>query len=110
MDNAPQSTGHQDDIRKMAKEIAVSHHEKWDGSGYPYGLEADAIPVPGQIVAIADVFDALRSERPYKKAFTFDKTMELMRQGIGKHFSPKVFEAFEEVCHQFEAIREEYSD
>jgi putative two-component system response regulator len=98
-----------DAIRDMAKEIAMTHHEKWDGSGYPNQLVAEEIPVSGQIVAIADVFDALRSERPYKRGFPFDKTCDMMRQGVGKHFSPPAFEAFETVKDEFETIRQDYS-
>ncbi len=92
-------------LRTMAMEIALTHHEKWDGSGYPNGLVGEDIPVSGQIVAIADVFDALRSERPYKKSFPFDKAMSMMRQGVGKHFSPSVFEAFETIVDDIESIR-----
>lgn len=98
-----------DSIRDMAVKIALTHHEKWDGSGYPNQRAAEDIPVCGQIVAIADVYDALRSERPYKRAFSYAKTMELMGQGVGKHFSPRAFEAFEKVSEQFETIRNEFS-
>ena len=97
-------------VREMATDIAMSHHEKWDGSGYPSGLEADAIPVSGQIVAISDVFDALRAVRPYKRAFPYEKTLDLMREGRGKHFAPDAFDAFESVVSQFESIRQNYSD
>ncbi|MFP6582145.1 MAG: HD domain-containing phosphohydrolase [Candidatus Hydrogenedentota bacterium] len=110
MDSPVPEVEERDGIRTMAKEIAMTHHEKWDGSGYPNALVGEDIPVSGQIVAIADVFDALRSTRPYKKAFTFDKTMELMRQGVGKHFAPRAFEAFETITHQFESVRQEYSE
>lgn len=106
--NMPERT--RDLVRDMAIEIAMSHHEKWDGSGYPNKLEADDIPVSGQIVAIADVFDALRAERPYKRSFAYDKTLEMMRQGKGKYFAPKAFEAFEEVADEIEQIRRHYSD
>lgn len=98
-----------DAIRDMAMQIAMSHHEKWDGSGYPNNLEADAIPVSGQIVAIADVYDALRSERPYKRSFPYQKTIEMMGQGVGKHFSPNAFEAFSKISQTFEDIRNEFS-
>jgi len=97
-------------VREKATEIAMSHHEKWDGSGYPNKLSEDDIPISGQIVTIADVFDALRATRPYKRSFTFDKTMDLMRQGEGKHFAPKAFEAFENMAEEFERIRQNYSD
>lgn len=98
-----------DALRTMAMEIAMTHHEKWDGSGYPNGLVGDAIPMSGRIVAIADVFDALRAERPYKRAFSFEKSMSMMRQGVGQHFSPGVFEVFETIAGEFEAIRKGHS-
>ena len=99
-----------DTVRETATEIAMAHHEKWDGSGYPNGLVGDAIPISGQIVAIADVFDALRATRPYKRSFSLEKTLEMMGQGKGKHFAPKAFAAFEEMADEFESIRQKYSD
>ena len=104
-----QESQNRDALREMAMEIALSHHEKWDGSGYPNGLAGDDIPLSGQIVAIADVFDALRSERPYKKSFSFEKSMSMMQQGAGKHFAPKVFSAFEIIADKFETIRKGHS-
>ncbi len=98
-----------DALRTMAMEIALTHHEKWDGSGYPNGLSGDDIPISGLIVAVADVYDALRSERPYKKSFSAKKTLEMMQQGVGQHFSPTVFEAFEAKIDEFEKIREGHS-
>ena len=98
-----------DALRTMAMEIALTHHEKWDGSGYPNNLAGDDIPISGLIVAIADVFDALRSERPYKKAFSFEKTMSMMREGVGTHFSPTVFAVFETIAENFESIRQGHS-
>lgn len=82
------------DFIKMAGEIALTHHEKWDGSGYPKALKGEDIPLAGRIVAIADVFDALTSERPYKKPFTLEKAFSLIDDGIGSHFDPKVASAF----------------
>ena len=99
-----------DAVREMAKDIARSHHEKWDGSGYPNGLVGDDIPMSGQIVAVADVFDALRSTRPYKRSFTFEKTLEMIRESKGKHFAPNAIEAFEAVAEDFELIHQKYSD
>ena len=78
----------------MAEQIALTHHEKWDGSGYPSGLAGDAIPIAGRIVAVADVFDALTHPRPYKPAWsTADAIAEIESQS-GRHFDPKVLEAF----------------
>ncbi len=74
--------------------IALYHHEKWNGTGYPYGLKEEEIPLYGRIVAIADVFDALTSERPYKKAWSFEDAMELIKKEKGKHFDPQLAEIF----------------
>ncbi|MHA7855161.1 response regulator [Marinobacter shengliensis] len=82
------------DLLHMAREVALNHHEKWDGSGYPRGLKGDAIPVSARIVALADVFDALTSERPYKKAWPIDQATDLIREQSGQHFDPELVEAF----------------
>ncbi|MFH1639352.1 MAG: HD domain-containing phosphohydrolase [Chloroflexota bacterium] len=79
---------------KMAEVIARTHHEKWDGSGYPQGLMGESIPIPGRIIAIADVFDALTSERPYKEPFPIEKAFEIIHEGKGKHFDARVVDAF----------------
>lgn len=79
---------------KVAAEIAHTHHEKFDGSGYPRGLKGEDIPLFGRIVAVADVFDALTSERPYKKAWSIEKATELLREGMGTHFDPSCVVAF----------------
>ncbi len=79
---------------KVAAEIALSHHEKWDGSGYPHGLAGDAIPLTGRIMALADVFDALLSERPYKSAMPDGDALEIIRQGRGAHFDPVMTDVF----------------
>jgi HD domain/B12 binding domain len=84
-------------ILDMAATIALSHHEKWDGSGYPRGVAGEAIPIEGRIVAIADVFDALTSDRVYRKAFAVEKAVEMMREERGKHFDPVLLDAFMEV-------------
>ena len=81
-------------ILQAAATIAVAHHEKFDGSGYPYGLAGEAIPLFGRIVAVADVFDALTSERPYKKAWTVEQAAGLLRDGRGRHFDPACLDAF----------------
>jgi len=84
-------------ILDLAATIALSHHEKWDGSGYPRGVAGEAIPIEGRIVAIADVFDALTSDRVYRKAFAVEKAVEMMRSERGKHFDPVLLDAFLEV-------------
>ena len=78
----------------MAAEIALTHHEKWDGSGYPMGLKGAEIPLAGRITAVADVFDALSSKRPYKPAFDLDRCFQIMKEGRGTHFDPEVLDAF----------------
>ena len=78
----------------LARSIAITHHEKWDGSGYPNGLKGYDIPLEGRIAAIADVFDALTSERPYKKAWTVEEAVELLKEQSGKHFDPELVELF----------------
>ena len=81
-------------ILDMAGKIALTHHEKWDGSGYPLGLAGKNIPIEGRITAVADVFDALTSKRPYKPAFPLDKSLAIMKEGRGTHFDPTVLDAF----------------
>lgn len=81
-------------LLKVAAEIAHVHHEKFDGSGYPRGLQGDDIPLFGRIVAVADVFDALTSERPYKKAWSIEQASQLLRDGAGTHFDPACVETF----------------
>ena len=81
-------------ILEAATTIAVSHHEKFDGSGYPYGLTGTAIPLFGRIVAVADVFDALTSERPYKKAWSLEQAADFLCEGRGQHFDPDCLDAF----------------
>lgn len=78
----------------MGRDIAYSHHEKWDGNGYPSGLRGEDIPLPARIVAVCDVYDALSSKRPYKEAFSHEKSMGIIREGRGTHFDPDVLDAF----------------
>jgi len=84
-----------------AKTFAVSHHEKWDGSGYPNGLKGSDIPLLGRVMAIADVYDACVSTRPYKAAYTHEKTVNIINEGSGTHFDPKLVELFNKVSDQF---------
>ena len=84
-------------ILDLAATIALSHHEKWDGSGYPRGIAGETIPLEGRIVAIADVFDALTSDRVYRKAFPVEEAVAMMRAERGKHFDPVLLDAFLEL-------------
>lgn len=95
---------------KLAEMIAMTHHEKWDGSGYPKGLKGGKIPLAGRIVAIADVFDALTSARPYKKAFSVEESLSIIKNEKGSHFDPDVTEAFFAVQEEILSIRESYKD
>jgi putative two-component system response regulator len=91
---------------KMAETIAFSHHERWDGGGYPLGIKGEEIPLSGRICAIADVFDALSSARPYKQAWSFEKTAAEIIQLKGTHFDPKLVEAFEGIIKDIKAVYE----
>ena len=90
---------------KVAETIALTHHEKWDGSGYPNNLKGLEIPLAGRIAAIADVFDALTSKRPYKEAFSMEKAFAIMKEGQGNHFDPDLMDAFFEVKEEIISIR-----
>lgn len=95
-------------LLSMARMIAQSHHEKWDGSGYPLGLRGEAIPLVGRICAIADVFDALTSERPYKSAWSVEQAVALIREQSGIHFDPRLVEAFVACLPEILHIKELY--
>ena len=90
-----------DEFLYHAKRFAAYHHEKWDGSGYPRGLSGNEIPLEGRILAIADVYDALVSERSYKERFTHDEAMEIIKKDSGKHFDPEIVKAFLNVAEDF---------
>lgn len=85
-------------------------HERWDGQGYPRGLAGRDIPLSGRIVAVADVFDALTSRRPYKEAFAVEKTLDIMRSAVGSQFDPWVFNAFEAALPEVLKIYDEYKE
>ncbi|POQ99664.1 hypothetical protein AU468_10160 [Alkalispirochaeta sphaeroplastigenens] len=95
------------DLLKTAREIVAGHHERWDGRGYPRGLAGEDIPLAGRIVAVADVFDALTTARPYKKAFPLDAALEMMSREEGAQFDPRIFAAFLEALP---AITEVYRE
>ncbi|SFB78179.1 putative two-component system response regulator [Marinospirillum celere] len=97
-------------LLQLAHSIALHHHEKWDGSGYPQGLKGEAIPLEARIVALADVFDALTSERPYKKAWTVEAALDLIQQETGKHFDPRIVEAFNNCLPTILEIRDQWQE
>ena len=98
------------EILQAGKIIALHHHERWDGAGYPAGLSGSDIPLWGRICAVADVFDAVTSERPYKPAFPNEEALQLLLDGKGKHFDPRVVEVFFECLEEILAIQSKYKD
>ncbi len=97
-------------LLQLASEIALCHHEKFDGSGYPNGIKGDEIPLHARIVAVADVFDALTSERPYKKGWTVEQAVELICDSSGTHFDPQVVDAFMDVLPKVIEIKNTFAD
>ena len=95
---------------RHAKLFAGYHHERWDGTGYPYGLKDTKIPIQGRIMAIVDVYDALVSSRPYKKAFGEEETLGIIKDSAGKHFDPYIMDVFLELTDQFSEIKLKYPD
>ncbi len=104
------SAEYSSELMETAKMIAVSHHEKWDGSGYPYGLKGKDIPIEARIVALADVFDALTSERPYKKAWSVEDAMCEMNKQRDRHFDSGLVDVFEEILPDVLSVRELHAD
>ena len=98
------------DLLKMAKAVALYHHEKWDGTGYPYGLSAEQIPVEARIVALSDVFDALTSARPYKQAWSIEDTLQYMRAQKGLHFEPILVDLLEQNLQQILHIKQRWAE
>ncbi len=96
---------------RLAEVIALTHHERWDGTGYPRGLKGKGIPLAGRITAIADVFDALTSRRPYKEPFSVERSLGIVREGRGNHFDPAVVDAFFEILdEEILPIKQQYKD
>ena len=102
--------GHSMPFLRYAKEIAHSHQEKWDGSGYPQGLMGDNIPVSARLMAVADVYDALISRRVYKPSFPHAKAVAIIQDGRGSHFDPDMVDAFTEIAGEFQAIAQRFAD
>ncbi|MBI3479593.1 MAG: response regulator [Nitrosomonadales bacterium] len=98
------------ELIELARVIALTHHEKWDGSGYPEGIKGEAIPQAGRIVAVADVFDALASPRPYKKAWPVDDAVAYIKDNAGMHFDPEVVSHFLMCLPQILAVRARYRE
>lgn len=101
---------HDCQMLQLARTVALTHHEKWDGSGYPAGLRGEEIPLAARIVALADVFDALTSVRPYKRAWSVDEAMAYIQSQAGKHFDPHLVSLFVGLRSQLEAIRQRWKD
>lgn len=100
---------HRQSFLRYAKEIALTHHEKWDGSGYPKGLVGEMIPLPGRLMAVADVYDALISKRPYKEPFSHKNACTIIEKGRGTHFDPVLVDCFIDLEDRFERIARELS-
>jgi putative two-component system response regulator len=102
--------GSEAEFIKLGEIITLTHHEKWDGTGYPKGLRGKNIPLEGRITAIADVFDALNSKRPYKEPFPLEKSFTIIKDGRGNHFDPSIVDAFFSIEDEILSIKEKYRD
>ena len=108
--HAEDSAGESMEFLEIAKQIVYSHHEKWDGSGYPQGLVGDAIPIPARLMALADVYDALICKRVYKAGMSHEQAVQIIVEGRGKHFDPDVVDAFIELEFEFQEIALRFTD
>jgi putative two-component system response regulator len=106
----PNQTAHINPIKTLASSIALTHHERWDGRGYPAGLAGEDIPLEARVTALADVYDALCSDRPYRRAYPEARALAIIREEGEAHFGPDVFAAFNALMDEFRAIRAELSD
>jgi putative two-component system response regulator len=105
-----QNADHANPLIDLARTVALTHHEKWDGSGYPRGLAGADIPLAGRIVAVADVFDALTSARPYKAAWPVEEALALLQRERGRHFDPDLIDGFFRIKDSLLAVRDALSD
>lgn len=103
-------SGHQSELMTMASQIALAHHEKWDGSGYPHGLSGEDIPLEARVVAVCDVFDALTTARPYKRAWPVEDAVAYIYDNSGRHFDPRLTRLCPEILPEILAIRERYAE
>ena len=101
---------HSSELLQTARQVAFTHHEKWNGTGYPRGLSGEEIPLAGRIVAVADVFDALTSVRPYKEAWTLEKTLDYLQSESGKHFEPRLIDQFLLSLPNILKVKERYKE
>ena len=108
--NAQASAPQDGEFFEIAKQIIYSHHEKWDGSGYPLGLVEEAIPIPARLMALADVYDALICRRVYKAGMSHEQAVQIIRDGRGKHFDPDVVDAFLALGDEFQAVATRFAD
>jgi putative two-component system response regulator len=102
--------GSTSEVMQLGALIALTHHERWDGSGYPHGLDTGDIPLEGRVAAVADVFDALTSDRVYRSALPVKATIEMMQHERGHHFDPELLDAFLQARPEIEAVRQTYAD
>ncbi|MFZ1493684.1 MAG: two-component system response regulator [Candidatus Competibacter denitrificans] len=110
IENAEKKLGFKVDFLRFAKEIAYSHHEKWDGTGYPQKLAGEAIPISARLMAIADIYDAIVNRRIYKEPFSHDDAAEFIKANRGSHFDPDITDAFLAIQDEFKAIAERFAD
>jgi hypothetical protein len=108
--HAEQALGHEVPFLRFAKEIALSHQEKWDGSGYPEALVGEAIPLSARLMALADVYDAIISRRVYKEGMSHASAVHIITQGRGQHFDPDIVDAFLAILDEFQDIAARYAD
>jgi putative two-component system response regulator len=103
-------SGDNSTLMKTAQRIALHHHEKWVGSGYPAGFQGEEISIEGRICAVVDVFDALLSQRPYKKAWVLEQVLDLIEAEAGKHFDPDLTPLMRQILPEIKVISEQFSD